>query len=62
MMNKIERCAVEYLYRSGDCKYAETLSNSVSGELRGIARAFVENDFKRPKWGHSGRRKCKKDD
>ena len=62
MMNKIERCAVEYLYRSGDCKFAKMLVNSANGELNGIAHAFVENEFKKPKWMINGRRKCKKDD
>ena len=63
MMNKIEQCAVEYLYRSGDCKFAKMLVKSATNaELSGIAHGFIENTFKKPKWINNGRRKCRKDD
>ena len=46
MMNKIEACAVEYLYRSRDSEFAKTLVNSTNGELSSVAHAVVENPLK----------------
>ena len=46
MMNKIEACAVEYLYRSRDREFAKTLVNSTNGELSSVAHAVVDNPFK----------------
>ena len=52
-MNKIEACAVEYLYHSRDRKFAKMLVNSTNGELSSIANAVVENNnLKSPKWMH----------
>lgn len=63
MMNKIERCAVEYLYNTRDCKFAKMLVNSANSELSGIARAIVENEsLKLPKWKGISRTKCSSDD
>ena len=51
MMNKIEACAVEYLYRSRDREFAKMLVNSTNGELSSIAYAVIENNYlKSPKW------------
>ena len=51
MMNKIETCAVEYLYQSRDREFAKMLVNSTNGELSSIANAVVENNYlKSPKW------------
>ena len=51
MMNKIEACAVEYLYQSRDREFAKMLVNSTNGELSSIANAVVENNYlKSPKW------------
>ena len=50
-MNKIEACAVEYLYRSRDREFAKMLVNSTNGELSSVAYAVVENNYlKSPKW------------
>ena len=63
MMNKIEACAVEYLYRTRDCEFAKKLVNSANGELSSVARAVVDNDFlKSPKWMDTPRKNCRKDD
>ena len=45
-MNKIEACAVEYLYHSRDREFAKTLVNSTNGELSSVAHAVVDNLFK----------------
>ena len=59
MMNKIEMCAVEYLYHNRDCEFAKTLVNSSNGELSSIARAIVKNHFLRsPKWMDIPHTKC----
>ena len=31
MMNSIESCAVDYLYRTRDCKFAKSLVDSTNG-------------------------------
>ena len=64
-MNKIERCAVEYLWRTRDCEFAKLSVSSTNRELSSIARAVVENatDFlKAPKWMKIPHTKCRKDD
>lgn len=60
-MNKIEECAVEYLFRTGDCKFAKVAVNSANTELRSIAQAVTKDKFpKKMKRMHT---KCgKKDD
>ena len=60
MMNKLESCAMQYLYRTGDCDFAKMLESSYTGELSSIAHALVENDFKRPKWMLNGHKRCRK--
>ena len=62
MMNKLESCAVQYLYRTGDCEFAKMLESSFTGELGSIAHAFVDNDLKRPKWMHNGHKKCRRNE
>ena len=50
MMNKIEMCAVEYLYGTQDYEFAEIAVNSVNKELSGVAHAVINNELiKRPK-------------
>ena len=50
MMNKIEMCAVEYLYHTRDYEFAEIAVNSVNKELSGVAHAVINNKLiKRPK-------------
>ena len=50
MMNKIEACAVKYLYRSRDSEFAKILVKSTNSKLSSMARAVVENNLpKAPK-------------
>ena len=52
-MNKIEMCAVEYLYRTRDCNFAREVVKSTNKELKSVALAVIKNDFpKTPKWMH----------
>ena len=52
-MNKIEMCAVEYLYRTRDCDFARRVIKSPNKELSIVARAVIKNDFPiTPKWMH----------
>ena len=55
--------AVEYLYHTRDCEFAEMIVNSLSysnGELIGVAHAILENDFlKTPKWMNIAHSRCK---
>lgn len=57
-MNTIENCAVDYLYRTRDCKFAKELLNTTNGELNDVARMIFENNFpiRRPRWSDHGRR------
>jgi len=61
MMNSVESCAVDYLYRTRDCEFAKKLVNTTNGELSDVARMIYENNFpiKMPKW-HDSRhvKKC----
>ena len=41
MMNKIEMCAVEYLYHTLDNAFAKRVVNSINKELSGVARAVI---------------------
>ena len=43
MMNKIEMCAVEYLYHTRDHEFAKIAVNSVNKELSGVAFAVINN-------------------
>ena len=43
MMNKIEMCAVEYLYHTLDKEFAKIAVNSVNKELSGVAHAVINN-------------------
>ena len=62
-MNKIEMCAVEYLYRTGDCKFAKKVATATNKELSGVARAILKNIFfKKPKRMHLKDTKCTEDD
>ena len=64
MMNSIESCAVDYLYRTRDCEFAKSLLDSTNGELNDVARMIAKNNFpiKVPKWLNITRSNCKKDD
>ena len=42
-MNKIEMCAVEYLYHTRDLEFAKIAVNSVNKELSGVAYAVINN-------------------
>ena len=42
MMNKIEMCAVEYLYHTQDHEFAKIAVNSVNKELSGVAYAVIK--------------------
>ena len=61
MMNNIESCAVDYLYRTRDCEFAKRVVNATNGELSDVARMIVENNFpiRAPKWMDIPRKKCK---
>ncbi|XP_065910554.1 uncharacterized protein [Dysidea avara] len=52
MMNTIEDCAVDYLYRTRDCEFAKMLVNATNAELSDVARMIVENNFpiRVPRW------------
>ena len=43
MMNKIEMCAVEYLYHTMDHTFAKAVVNSANKELRDVARAVIKS-------------------
>ena len=43
MMNKIEMCAVEYLYRTKDQSFARIAVDSADDELSGVAHTVIEN-------------------
>ena len=60
MMNSIENCAVDYLYRTRDCEFAKMLVDSTNGELSDVARMIANNRFpiKVPKWFNINRPKC----
>ena len=60
-MNKIEMCAVEYLYRTRDCEFAKMVAKSINRELRSVAHAVINNKFpKTPKWlRNTVHKKCK---
>ena len=49
-MNKIEMCAVEYLYHKRDCNFAKMVINSANKELKSVAYAVITNRLKMPKW------------
>ena len=57
-MNKIEMCAVEYLYRTRNCEFAKIVVNSTNKELSGVAHAVITNALKRPKWMNIASPKC----
>lgn len=62
-MNKIEMCAVEYLYRTRDCKFARMVVKSTNKKLSGVAHAVIANKFfKKPKWMKGKYTKCEKSD
>jgi len=63
MMNSIESCAVDYLYRTRDCEFAKSLVDSTNGELSDVARMIANNKFpiKVPKWSNIASTTCKKD-
>ena len=63
MMNSIESCAVDYLYRTRDCAFAKSLVDSTNGELSDVARMIANNKFpiKVPKWSNIAGSNCKKD-
>ena len=63
MMNSLENCAVDYLYRTRDCEFAKSLLDSTNGELSDVARMIAENNFpiKVPKWSNVTRSNCKRD-
>ena len=44
-MNKIEMCAVEYLYRTRDCDFAREVIKSSNKELSGVAHAVIKTIF-----------------
>ena len=44
-MNKIEMCAVEYLYHTLDHEFAQIAVNSVNKELSGVAHAVINNEL-----------------
>ena len=46
MMNSIENCAVDYLYRTRDCEFARSVLDITTGELNDVARMIVENNAK----------------
>ena len=63
MMNKIEKCAMEYLYHTRDCEFAEMLVNSlnyVNEELIIVARGIINDFLKTPKWMKISHSKCTK--
>ena len=64
MMNSIESCAVDYLYRTRDCEFAKSLLDSTNGELNDVARMIAENNFpiKVPKWANVERTNCKRNE
>ena len=64
MMNSIESCAVDYLYRTRDCEFAKSLLDSTNGELNDVARMIAKNKFpiKVPKWLNVNRSNCKSDE
>ena len=45
MMNSIENCAVDFLYRTRDCEFAASLLDITTGELNDVARMITENNF-----------------
>ena len=61
MMNNIESCAVDYLYRTRDCAFAASLLDTSVGELNDVARMIHENNFpiKVPKEMNITRTNCK---
>ena len=63
MMNNIESCAVDYLYRSRDCEFAASLLDITVGELNDVARMIHENNFpiKVPKEMNITRTNCKRE-
>ena len=63
MMNSIESCAVDYLYRTRDCEFAKSLLDTTNGELNDVARMIAENNFpiKVPRWSNVARTNCKRE-
>jgi len=61
MMNTIEDCAVDYLYRTRDCEFAKMLVNATNAELSDVARMIVENNFpiRVPRWMNTTTTSCK---
>ena len=63
MMNSIENCAVDYLYRTRNCEVARRLVDVANGELSDVAHMIAEDNFpiKIPKWAEDvDRKKCKR--
>lgn len=52
MMNTIEDCAVDYLYRTRDCEFAKMLVKASNTELSDVANMIVNNTFpiRVPRW------------
>ena len=63
MMNNIESCAVDYLYRTRNCSFAASLLDTSVGELNDVARMIHDNNFpiKVPKELNITRTNCKKE-
>ena len=51
-------CAVEYLYRTRDCKFANKALKFSSRELRGVARAIIDNKMPIAKWMNAKHTTC----
>ena len=63
MMNNIESCAVDYLYRTRNCSFAASLLDTSVGELNDVARMIHNNNFpiKVPKELNIERTNCKRE-
>jgi len=56
-MNKMEMCAIDYLYRTRDCKFAKKVVSSNNMELSSVGHAVIKKN-KLPKWMKLTRTNC----
>ena len=52
-------CAVDYLYRTRDCKFAKEIVSSNNIKLSSVAHAVIKKN-KLPKWMKMTRTNCEK--
>ena len=58
-MNKIEMCAIEYLYHTRNCDFAEKVLNfSANEELSSVAHAVLANKLRTPTWMGTNSTNC----